>query len=209
MNIIETLLGKSYALAAEQFGGVGVERELTFYVKMSDLSVLQELTSIDQIQWKLDLKGSNPEARFRARLEDGKTHSICCKIPHRDGEGNVEAETIVDKDFWNFMIKCFGHHGYKKTRYIYPIPETDLKFEIDVFISESGQQHPYVKVDLEYPTNIPVLPPFPFEVDKDSVIDGTDPSKEEEEFIDDLWENQWSRLDSAKGDLDPYYNQQQ
>lgn len=207
MNILKRLLGDSYALAAEDFGGVSLEREITFYVKLSDLTVLQNLESIEQIQWKLDLKGNHPDARFRARQENGKLHSICCKIPHKSGEGNVEAETEVDAEFWNFMIKCFGNHGYKKTRYIYPIPETDLKFEIDVFISESGQQHPFVKVDLEYPTDMPALPPFPFEIDRDTVIDGTDPSEEEEKFIDNLWENEWSRLDSAKGSLDPYYNQ--
>lgn len=208
MKIIESLLGSKYALAAEEFGGVGLERELTFYVKLSDLTVLNSLTAIEQIQWKLDLKGKYPEARFRARLEDSKVHSICCKVPHRSGEGMVEAETEVNAEFWNFLVKTCGHHGYKKTRYIYPIPETNLKFEIDVFISESGQQHPYVKVDLEYPTSLPALPSFPFEIDMDSAIDGTNPTEEEEKFIDDLWENQWSRLDSAKGDLDPFYNQQ-
>lgn len=208
--IIERLLGKRYALAAEQFGGVEVERELTFYVKMSDLKVLEDLTAIEQIQWQLNLKSDIPGARFRARLEDGKVHSICCKIPHKDGEGvNSEAETLVDKDFWEFNIKHFGHHGYKKKRYIYPIPNSDLKYEIDVFLSESGQSHPFVKVDLEYPETLKEFPPFPFLVDEDTAIDGNNPTKEEQEFIDDLWENQWSRLDSAKGSLDPYYNQQQ
>lgn len=208
--IIERLLGKPYALAAERFGGVEIERELTFYVKLSDLKVLEDLTSIDQIQWQLDLKSNIPDAKFRARLEDGKVHSICCKIPHGDGNGvNKEAETLVDKDFWEFNIKNFGHHGYKKTRYIYLIPNTNLKYEIDVFLSESGQPHPFVKVDLEYPANLEVFPPFPFPVDEETAIDGNNPSKEEKEFIDDLWENQWSRLDSAKGSLDPYYNRQQ
>jgi hypothetical protein len=173
---------------------------------MSDFKALEQITPIEQIQWQLDLKGPNPEARFRARVENGKVHSICCKIPHKDGEGNHEAETIVDPAFWEFNVKNFGHHGYKKNRYVYPIPETDLKFEIDVFLSESGQPHPFVKVDLEYPSTLPELPYFPFPVDDNTAIDGNNPSKEEQEFIDDLWENQWSRLDSAKGDLDPYYN---
>lgn len=206
MKILEHLLGADLALAAEEFGGVALERELTFYVKLSNLDELKNLESIDQVQWKLDLKGSHPEARFRARQENGKLHSICCKIPHRSGDGNVEAETEVNSDFWEFLVKHFGNHGYKKTRYIYPIPETDLKFEIDVFISESGQPHPFVKVDLEYPSNLPALPPFPFEIDRDTAIDGNEPNEEESAFIDNLWENEWSRLDSAKGDLDPYYN---
>lgn len=205
MNVIELLLNKPSVLATEDYG-VGIERELTFYVKLSDLTVLDNLTAIKQVQWKLDLKGAHPEARFRAREEDGKVHSICCKIPHRSGEGMVEAETIVNKEFWDFVTKFFGNHGYKKTRYIYPIPETDLKFEIDVFLSESGQPHPYVKVDLEYPKDLQSIPNFPFPVDEDTAIDGGDMTKEEEQFVDDLWENQWSRLDSAKGDLDPYYN---
>ena len=206
MNIVELFFGKTFALACEDYG-VGVERELTFYVKMSDLSVLNSLEAIDQEQWKLDLKGPNETGRFRARLENGKVHSICCKFPRKSGDGMVEAETLVNKEFWDFAIKMFGHHGYKKTRYIYPVPGTDLKFEIDVFLSESGRQHPYVKVDLEYPADIPVLPEFPFPVDEDTAIDGNDMTKEEEAFVDDLWENQWSRLDSAKGALDPYYNQ--
>lgn len=205
--IIERLLGKKYALAIEDHQGVQLERELCFYVKMSDLKVLDELPSIQQVQWQLDLKGRNPNARFRARLEDGKVHSITCKIPHSSGEGEVEAMSLVNEDYWNSQVKWFGHHGYKKTRYIYAIPNTDLKFEIDVFISESGSPHPYVKVDLEYPHDMVEFPPFPFPVDEESAIDGTNPTKEEKEFIDDLWENQWSRLDSAKGDLDPYYNQ--
>lgn len=208
MKILQRLLGDKLNLASEEFGGVGLERELTFYVKMSDLNDLKSLDSIEQLQWRLDLKDSKrPDAKFRARQEDGKLHSICCKIPHKTGEGDVEAETEVNAEFWNFMVKLFGNHGYKKTRYIYPIPETDLKFEIDVFLSESGQQHPFVKVDLEYPSTLPALPPFPFEIDQDTAIDGSNPDKEEQDFIDNLWENEWSRLDSAKGDLDPYYNQ--
>lgn len=208
MRIIEQLFGSRIALAVENYG-VGVERELTFYVKMSDLSVLENLTAIKQEQWKLDLKGEHPDAKFRARVEDGKAHSICCKIPHRSGEGMVEAETLVNDEFYNFMIKFFGHHGYKKTRYIYPIPETDLKFEIDVFLSESGHPHPYVKVDLEYPEALMVMPAFPFPVDEDTAIIGNEMTKEEEAFVDDLWENQWSRMDSTKGSLDPYYNRKQ
>lgn len=204
--IIERLLGKQYSLAKEDESGVQLERELVFYVKMSDLRVLEELASIEQVQWKLDLKAPHPEARFRARLEDGKVHSICCKIPHSSGVGEVEATSIVDKAYWEFNVQYFGHHGYKKTRYIYPVPNTDLKFEIDVFLSESGQPHPFVKVDLEYDGDIQAIPAFPFPVDEDTAIDGNNPTKEEQEFIDDLWENQWSRLDSAKGSLDPYYN---
>ncbi len=206
MSIIERLLGPRYVLGTENFG-VGLERELTFYVKLSDFSSLEGLTAIQQEQWKLDLKGQVDGARFRARVEDGKVHSICCKIPHKSGEGMIEAETEVNKEFFDFIVKTTGHHGYKKTRYIYPIPETDLKFEIDVFLSESGNPHPFVKVDLEYPKDLPELPSFPFPVDVDTAIDGNDMTKEEEEFVDNLWENEWSRLDSTKGSLDPYYNQ--
>lgn len=204
--IIERLLGKKYALATEDTGGVQLERELVFYVKMTDLKVLDELPCVEHVQWQLDLTSPVPNARWRARLEDNKVHSITCKIPHTSGEGMVEATSITDPDFWEFHVRNFGHHGYKKTRYNYAIPNTNLKFEIDVFLSESGQPHPYVKVDLEYPHDLPELPNFPFAVDEDTAIDGTNPTPEEKKFIDDLWENEWSRLDSAKGDLDPYYN---
>lgn len=193
-------------LGLEEFGKLTVERELTLYAKLSNLRELEPLASIQQIQWKLDL--GNDDVKFRARLENGKVHTICCKRPNPNGDGMLEVETTVTAGFWQQMIVLFGNHGYKKTRYLYPIPDTNLKFEIDVFLTESGQPHPWVKIDLEYPQDLQNFPTLPFSIDQDCLIIGNEMNSLEADFVDKLWEDEWSRLDSTKGSLDLFYNPQ-
>lgn len=207
---LRDILGKSVdariSLGLEEFGKLNVERELTIYAKLSNLRDLDSLTRIEQIQWKLNL--GDGDVKFRARQEDGKVHTICCKRPNPNGDGLLEIETTVTPGFWQQMVLLFGNHGYKKTRYIYNIPDTNMKYEIDVFLNASGNPHPWVKIDLEYPQNLDKLPVFPFSIDNDSVIVGNDMNFQEEEFVNGLWEDEWSRLDSTKGTLDLFYNPQ-
>lgn len=201
---LKAILGVDFdprlALGTEQFGKLNLEKELTLYVKLDNLEQIQSLPSEVHEQWRLNV-GDGP--RMRLRLINGKRHTICSKRPNTSGSGMLEAESDISPAFYNEMLVAFGSHGYKKTRYIYDIPGTELKYEIDVFYAMSGQQHPWVKVDLEYPQTLDTVPQFPFSFSE--VIVGSDMSRQDEQLVDRLWEDEWSRLDSAKGSMDPLY----
>lgn len=192
-------------LASEsgKFGKLNVEREITLYAKMTNLAELQGLPMETHEQWKLDM--GNDKLRSRLRLIDGKTYTMCTKRKNSAGDAMLEAESEISEALYNELLNI-AHHGYAKTRYTYHIPDTDLCYEIDVFFNAMGVPHPWVKIDLEYPADLPKLPVFPFQVDQDCTIVGDDMDDDEAKFVDSLWEEEWSRLDSTRSSLDPFYN---
>lgn len=184
-------------------GKVHVEREFTIYAHMIDLSQLDDCESKEtHEQWKLPL--ASDKVRARLRLIDDRRHTMAVKKPlDGDSMGCYEVESDISPDMYKFL-RLVSTDGYKKIRYNKQIPNSNLKWEIDVFFDQTGNPHPWVKIDMEIDINKDAFPKFPFDLSEIIIMDD-ELTNEQKSFIDNLWNVEWTKLDSAREDLDVVY----
>lgn len=177
-------------------GRLHTEIEFTFYVKMTDLSVLDKaIRKEEHEQWNLPIKTSI-DGRARLRLVDGRRPTMTTKVQRKGMLGWEEVDADIPMDLYNHLREM-SVNGYRKTRYTFQTLVPGLYWEIDVFRDKMGQRHPWVKVDLEVEDINAAIPKFPFDIEGMIQADDDNLSKSDRNFIDDLWRNEWCRLDSS------------
>lgn len=196
-------LNKCLGIEGKPDGVMRPEIEITVYVKVKDFEFLSMAASSEtHEQWALPLTNEK-EVRTRLRITDNVVHTLTAKKKRANSVGSDEAEQVITKDLFA-LLKLAATHGYKKTRYNFPIPDTvkagedePLKWEVDVFLSNGGDYSPWVKVDLEMNDLNMIIPPLPFQSSVEALIVSDDPdlSSEEKAMISKLWDKEWQRLD--------------
>lgn len=158
-----------------------IERELTFYLELSDLS---ELTKADrwetQEQWELKLFESNEAGKSSGTMRVRKTSSISAprfeltiKTPRADGDRN-ELNVAVGEDMFEH-VRAIATRGMTKKRYFFNIPDSNLVWEMDVFQLSEGQYANWVKLDLEHTGGEFKTPEFPVKFSNMIAQGSTDP----------------------------------
>lgn len=188
-------------LAMEGIGPDGVKKvelEYTFYGKVKDLKDLSKAQLIEkQEQWLLPVE-NNVNGKARIRLIDNTRAILTTKLKPEGMLGCEEVECAISTDMFQHLKKM-AIGGYQKTRYIFDIPDSDgLVWEIDVFKNSLGEDHDWVKIDLEVTdpnTKLPDLP-IPFlEVITHQSKEQTD---DEKVTIAGLWEKEWVSMDAGQ-----------
>lgn len=145
------------------------EREIehTFYARLEDPSQLAQATSIEHhAQWEIRTPKSEERLhygtfRVRRTIKDGETtYMLCIKTMTQADTGRNETELLVTEDIYDQVRKLSGS-GMLKTRYTFPIPDSDYVWEIDVFDNNKDEAQPWVKIDLEVKSKDEPLPEFP------------------------------------------------
>lgn len=172
------------------------ELEYTFFGKIKDFAQLERAQSSEtHEQWQIPLDTDQP-VKARIRLIDGKRPTLTTKV-RKDGEhGAIEVDSDISMDLFK-SLRLAAINGYKKTRYNFPVKGTDRKWEIDVFIGQNGEPHPWVKIDYEVGELSERIPKLPIDFEEIIVEGGKDQTMEEKRFVRHLWESEWSRLDAA------------
>lgn len=171
------------------------EIELCIYAEMVDLADLDKANRVMEIeQWEMPRK-EGCDGKSRIREIDGREWVLTAKRkPYANAPGVREVENVITKDMFDFL-KYTSVEGRMKKRYIYNIPNSGLFWEVDVFLSPDGTQHPWVKIDLEVNDEDTQLPPWPFAIKPDFIIEGTDDnSYQDKTLIKRLWDEEWDRL---------------
>lgn len=156
------------------------EKELEIYGTLKDFSVLENATGWElQEQWGLYIPktaknaGSGGPRVRKTTLSSGEvTYVLTTKV--KEADGNAECEQDTSEDMFT-MFKRLAESGLLKKRYFFPIGDTGLKFEVDVFCGNDGQPVPQVKIDLEIPEDLsanfdPSKVKLPFELDEVRII---------------------------------------
>lgn len=177
------------------------EDEITFYAKIVDLhQIIEQANEVEKHeQWTIGL--TSKDVRGRLRLIDGLRHTMAFKEKIGESTSNMETESDISEDTFKVLRRA-SHNGYKKTRYCIPISGSTKKWEVDVFLTNGGATHSWVKVDYEHNGDLKDFPEIPFEYEEIIVAGADSTTAEQEEIIDQLWNVEWSRLDSTRGDLD-------
>lgn len=172
------------------------EIELTIYAEMTNIDNLKAAAEQAEFeQWNLP-QSENPECKTKTRIRsiNDRRWILTTKTkPNTSADGVIEVECDISRDLFS-ALKTTGHQGYRKTRYFFPIPNTGLQWEVDVFRGMDGSLHPWVKLDLEVPSLDVELPPWPFPL-RSMVVDGDNLSFQEKQLISRLWDSEWIRLD--------------
>ncbi len=141
------------------------EKEYVFYARMTDDTILDKAQSFTiQEQWEIKIPKSNENAksgRIRIRrIDDKGTVSFVLTTKIKLDIGEQEVELTASEDAFK-QFKLLASSGMHKKRYIFPIENTDLKWEIDVFFLSDMKMSDYVKIDLEVKDNLNKIPPLP------------------------------------------------
>jgi CYTH domain-containing protein len=157
-------------LALEEADGrLRKEVEHVFYGKLDhpeELKNAQSATHHEQWMVKVPKTDDNAgQGGMRVRMEHGygetPRYIFTTKAKTSDGH-NVEHEIPTTRDHFELM-QVLADKGMVKTRYNFPIPNSTLVWEVDVFTDEEGMAAPYVKLDLEVPQGVILdkIPAFP------------------------------------------------
>lgn len=173
----------------EALDGVkAVEIEKVFYCRLTDFSELTKASSSElQEQWEIRPKETG-NGSVRVRAVNNETFVLTTKVFNTNGEGKIETEIEVTKDIFE-AFKSISPIGMYKRRFCFPVPDTDYKWEVDVYFKDKEEQifQEWVKVDFECESLDTELPPFPLSVSK--VISGNRDilTDEEKQQLDELF----------------------
>lgn len=141
-------------------GVTRVEQEIEIYGTMRDMSQLEAATSWEiQEQWGLYIpktakNGGTGGPRVRMSQPSGGEPVYVLTTKVKGAAGNDECEEPSSLDMFE-MFKRLAESGLRKKRYFFPIPNTEMTFEIDVFTGPNGTPLPDVKIDLEIRGTVP------------------------------------------------------
>lgn len=176
-------------------GQTKLEVEFTIYAELQDTRVLEQAVTKElqhQVNISLD---TDTEVRQRIRSVNEKRWILTTKEPPERGFGNLETECDISKDMYGTLMRATKEKLVVKTRYRYPIPGTNLQWEVDAFHTNSGSIHPWVKIDLEVPSLEMEIPPLPFQVASIIYADSDDLTIAEKRKIKSLWDEEWASYD--------------
>jgi CYTH domain-containing protein len=197
------------AMEEQATGKANFEREYVFYAKLSDKSILEKASHMEeqeQRSLKIAKTATNHASgtiRIRRTDDNGKISYIqTTKTPVKPLERDTEkSDTVVADASQNMLevaidasedafnqFKLIADHGMKKTRYTFPIEGTELKFEVDVFDGQD-EDAPWVKIDLEVDKPLESIPALPDGFSNIIYNQKDDQTDEEKKLIWSLYEN--------------------
>lgn len=186
-------------IAPDTTGARNRELEYTFYGQVKDLKQLEanSFKKEKQEQWLVPIE-TDKKGKMRIRRIDDKRCIATTKFKRSGMKGSEEVEQDIPNEMFEHL-KEMGTGGYIKTRYFIKAEESNLIWEIDVFKNSLGQDHDWVKVDLEVPTEeTPIPKQLPVEFLQFITHQPNEQTAEERAQIDTLWSKEWVSMDSAQ-----------
>ena len=147
------------------------EREITIYARVGDPDGLNQADAVEQHeQWEVRLPviGENSakrRQRVRETISDGVSRFDETIKIDIDGEtavqSTIEVSTPIEADYFEAWKQHFGERGVLKTRYTFhakkvsvtmegkEIEIPNIKYEVDIFRTETGERSRWCKIDVE------------------------------------------------------------
>lgn len=194
------------SLEEDATGAALKEIEHVFYAKIVDVArLIQEAARFEfQEQWNVRMprtakNAGNGDLRVRKTIADGKTEYVLnLKTRLADSESDLpnsklEVAVPTSEDmFKQFMI--VSDSGMRKDRYFFPVPNSELVFEVDMFHKPgtdpaAKEYQDWCKIDLEVPSDTTAIPSFPFSFAEMISAPYGKRTDQEESFIRSLYDN--------------------
>ncbi|MCY1286151.1 hypothetical protein D9M68_17960 [compost metagenome] len=185
-------------------GETVVEREYEIYGTIEDTGVLAAATGTEfQEQWGMPCNEGaeygifgNIRVRKTTKGENEVEHTQTIKV--KEEEGNDENEIEIGEATFDIFKKLVPN-GLLKTRYFFPVPDSELIFQVDVFQDTNGVQCMKVKIDLEVPEGVVIdQVTLPFKLTDVRVIKPGKKGPEDTDFVRSLFSKHYESTN-------PYY----
>lgn len=178
--------------------GKSTEIEYTWYIKLSDHTVLDEAQSSEQHEqaeyWTVDDAGKRTGVIRSRMVNGGEAYELTVK-DFKSGDHRTAIETSVHgSSMMHDAIFSMAGAVRRKVRYVFPSTiehnnkPHEILWEIDVFIDNDGNQMPWVKIDLEVPSDEVNPPQIPFAYEQMIAV-GPDMSVEDKTILDNMYDN--------------------
>jgi hypothetical protein len=147
------------------------EREITIYARVGDPDGLNQADAVEQHeQWEVRLpvigeNGAKRRQRVRETISDGVSRFDETIKIDIDGEtavqSTIEVSTPIEAAYFEAWKQHFGERGVLKTRYTFhakkvsvsvegkEIEIPNIKYEVDIFRTETGERSRWCKIDVE------------------------------------------------------------
>lgn len=175
-----------------------VERMTSFivYALMENLDDLGKAVYLDNREFHyLDL---NPEHEdlLDVMITDisGEKFELVTRKLAADGINFVDTTSEISGASY-LALKNVTTCGFKHKYLQYTIPDSDAVWEVSVFLGKDGQDHPWVRCEL-FTDDITNISELPFPVQQFTVEGDPENPKETVEHIQNLWSNEYSRIDN-------------
>lgn len=193
------------SLEAAANGETVKEREYEIYGTIEDIGAMSGAASSEfQEQWGLVCNegaeaGIFGNIRVRKTVVGENQVSFTQTIKVKEEDGNDENEIEIGGATFD-LFKKLVPNGLLKTRYFFPMEDSDLTLEVDVFQDLQGVQCLDIKIDLEVPEGMTVEQiTLPFKMTDIRVIKPGKKSPEDCDFVRQLFSKKY---ESAN----PYYS---
>jgi hypothetical protein len=199
----KNLLRRALALEEVADGKAFREIEHVFYARLPNFEELKKAASSEhQEQWeirfpKTEGNVANATMRIRKTVKNSSPPEYVLTTKTAAGKDGDRIEVPIPTTLDNFeQFRLFAEKGMIKDRYFFPVPDTTLVWEIDVFYRPGTEPTDkeycdWIKIDLEVPSRDTTIPPFPIELADVIAAPYGERTEAEEAKIDSLYKNEF------------------
>ena len=148
-----------------------LEQEYVFYVRITNFKQLENAAHAEKHeQWQIKIPSTDDNAgsgSIRARKVTSADGSISYELTTKSKTKKGNIETTIPATEENFtQIAFMANSGMRKDRYTFPIPNSDLSFEVDVYPDGKAGYYTWAKIDLEVKSPLSSFPELPIQVEE-------------------------------------------
>lgn len=148
-----------------------LEQEYVFYVRITNFKQLENAAHAEKHeQWQIKIPSTDENAgsgSIRTRKVTSADGTVSYEITTKSKTKKGNIETTVPTTEENFtQIAFMANSGMRKDRYTFPIPNSDLSFEVDVFPDGKAGYYTWAKIDLEVKSPLSSFPELPIQVEE-------------------------------------------
>jgi hypothetical protein len=148
-----------------------LEQEYVFYVRITNFKQLENAAHAEKHeQWQIKIPSTDENAgsgSIRARKVTSADGTISYELTTKSKTKKGNIETTIPATEENFtQIAFMANSGMRKDRYTFPIHNSDLSFEVDVFPDGKAGYYTWAKIDLEVKSPLSSFPELPIQVEE-------------------------------------------
>lgn len=148
-----------------------LEQEYVFYARITNFKQLENAAHAEKHeQWQIKIPSTDDNAgsgSIRARKVTSADGTISYELTTKSKTKKGNIETTVPATEENFtQIAFMANSGMRKDRYTFPIPNSDLSFEVDVYPDGKAGYYTWAKIDLEVKSPLSSFPELPIQVEE-------------------------------------------
>jgi CYTH domain-containing protein len=197
-NLMRRALALRYAAEEVSNGLANKEIEHVFYARLNKLEELKKSSGVEhQDQWSIRVEHSDKNSakgsvRIRKTTVPGSEpeYVLTCKTDTLDGNGIEVPVPTTEAMFLQFQYLC--ESGMVKHRYHFPVVDSELIWEVDMFLKPDGSYYEWCKIDLEVTDLQAAVPAFPIDFDEIIARPYGERTVDEEARVSSLYDNEFT-----------------